>query len=694
MFCHVLQHPRAWERGTHTSPSLCSGIPLVRARGETHRLSLSKFWVLQHSLQNPRNEAKAFHLLFFLMTQILKFILTSLVFFQSFVASEGLNLRLGGSAQDPVNVEKVLTVQHLVATADSKFELAVDIRPAYFVYSEKLALLDEAGEKLEFNSLTKSLPKQDPLFGDVKVFYKELQLQSPVQPKTLVFQSCWDGGVCYPVHEIALDSYPLVKQEAAKNNLASAEILEPINFRSENLSNSSFEPLETFDYGLSDYSAIIQNGEFYIQMLVFFIAGLLLAFTPCSLPILPIISGILIKEGKANNSLKKKIFVTTIYILSLATSFAFLGFLFSLLGTNLQLELQNIYVQSALSLVMILMAFGCFGFVSIKMPNSLENVIHKFEARQKGTYKILLLGFLSAVVAGPCVTPPLVALLAYLAQDGNPLTGSAALFFLGLGMGLPVVLIAVFSLHITAKMQLLSLLIKNGMGFVLLGMAVYFVSPHLDSELENILYACILILLASALQQIHKLEEVQSSNLKRVCALSFERLVLICAFILLVLGLLPLAGLSIFSDRQSLVNSPQSLKLSEIPRPQISKNWSILDQATLTSSSREVRAFLQSSNNPKALYTTADWCISCKELDRKVYRDAEKIKTPSEAIDFGVFDVTDFNDDMKKVLKKYSIIGPPTVIFFDAQGKFLPQATLVGVFTSRDFLTSLSLVTE
>ena len=658
-------------------------------------MSLSKFWVLQHSLQNPRNEAKAFHLLFFLMTQILKFILTSLVFFQSFVASEGLNLRLGGSAQDPVNVEKILSVQQLVATEGSKFELAVNIRPAYFVYSEKLALLDEAGEKLEFDSLTKSLPKQDPLFGDVNVFYEELQLQSQVQPKTLVFQSCWDGGVCYPVHEIALDGLPIISQAVADKNQSSVEIFEPVN-QPVNLSsdNPAVISIDSFDFGLSDYSAIIQDGEFYIQMLVFFIAGLLLAFTPCSLPILPIISGILIKEGKANNSLKKKIFVTTIYILSLATSFAFLGFLFSLLGTNLQLELQNIYVQSALSLVMILMAFGCFGFFSIKMPNSLENVIHKFEARQKGTYKILLLGFLSAVVAGPCVTPPLVALLAYLAQDGNPLTGSAALFFLGLGMGLPVVLIAVFSLHITAKMHLLSLLIKNGMGFVLLGMAVYFVSPHLDSHFLNILYACILILLASSLQQIQKLEEVQFSNLKRVCALSIERLVLICAFFLLVLGVLPLLGFSLVSNKNALINAPQSLNLRESSSAESLEDWSILDQAQITTSSREVKTFLASSTKPKALYTTADWCISCKELDRKVYRDAEKIKTPSEAIDFGVFDVTDFNDDMKKVLKKYSIIGPPTVIFFDAQGKFLPQATLVGVFTSRDFLTSLSLVTE
>ena len=182
--------------------------------------------------------------------------------------------------------------------------------------------------------------------------------------------------------------------------------------------------------------------------------------------------------------------------------------------------------------------------------------------------------------------------------------------------------------------------------------------------------------------------------MKRVCALSIERLVLICAFFLLVLGVLPLLGFSLVSNKNALINAPQSLNLRESSSAESLEDWSILDHAQITTSSREVKTFLASSTKPKALYTTADWCISCKELDRKVYRDAEKIKTPSEAIDFGVFDVTDFNDDMKKVLKKYSIIGPPTVIFFDAQGKFLPQATLVGVFTSRDFLTSLSLVTE
>lgn len=538
-----------------------------------------------------------------------------------------------------------------------KLELAEDI----YLYDDKLEISIIKPEKID---IKKDLDIQKPelyhefivhfngVIVDIPYALLKEKIKSPTYTLLVKFQGCSTAGLCYaPMKkEITLDLESMSKVVNVVEQKSIQEL--------ENLSESDL------------ITASLKNGNIAIVLLTFFGFGLLLSLTPCIFPMIPILSSIIVKaSSKEKLSAKKGFFLSFVYVFSMSLAYTIAGVIAGLFGANLQVALQNPIVLSVFAGVFVLLALSMFGYFKLELPQSLQNKINKTtDGKEKqGVFGIAIMGFLSALIVGPCVAAPLAGALIYIGQTGDALLGGAALFILSFGMGVPLLLIGLGAGKYMPKPGAWMDSISKVFGLIMLAIAIYMLDRVLDPTI--IMYLWSLILIASALylqMYTHIL-----SRLLTTMMLLYGIIVFIGAVTGATNVLKPLDKITLSSTL--IQNSNQELK------------WTYIKDID------ELYKTIEASSKPVMLDFYADWCISCKELENFTFKDPRVIVELNKYTLLKA-DVTENNTDDKNLQNKFNIVGPPGLIFWNQNKKEIKSAKIVGYKNADEFLEILKKV--
>jgi thiol:disulfide interchange protein DsbD len=542
------------------------------------------------------------------------------------------------------------------------FSLNWQIKPGYFLYSDRITLKTASNANVQLGPLRLPSPqtKTDKQDHSNTVYRNELSIPVSVlgnKPgETIIqlgYQGCADDGFCYPP-----------EKKRIKLTIDSQLGLSALSLESE----GNIEKTQD-----NKITKLFDTHNWVMILLTFFGFGLLLSFTPCILPMVPVLSGIIIGHGKQVTT-KKAFFLSLSYVLSMSLTYALVGAVVAMLGSNLQISMQSPWAISVLSLIFILLALSMFGFYEFKLPNAWQSKIVGPDSAHRGGHYLgaALMGCLSTLILSPCVTAPLIGVLTYIAQTGNILLGSVTLFVLSLGMGTPLLLIGTSAGKWLPRSGDWMNTVKAFFGIMLLAVAIYLMSRIIPASVTMGLWASLLIfsgIFAGAFTHSisHKEKFYQGIGI-----------------ILLVYGLLILIGASLGAT-----NPLQPLAASQITSQQ---------QIAIPASSQRTQtlanikqAIAQAKGKPVMLDFYADWCASCKVMEATTLKDAQVQNALSQFVVITV-DVTENTSQNKEIMGYFQIVAPPTYVFFDAESTLLSALTLVGETTPSEFLEALHLV--
>ncbi len=525
-------------------------------------------------------------------------------------------------------------------------ELGKDI----YLYDDKLSVKIK---KPELVDLTKdlNLPKPIPYhefivhFDDLKIEVPFSLLKSKVDAKEYEiefnFQGCSKAGLCYaPMTRTTMVTIPDDVLAKAANTSTNVDLNE-----TDTISNS------------------LKDGNFFVILLTFFGFGLLLSLTPCVFPMIPILSSIIVKAGQNEELTTKKGFLLSlVYVLAMSLAYTIAGVVAGLFGANLQVALQNPYVLTVFAAIFVALAFSMFGYFKLELPQSIQNRINKTtEGKEKqGIFGIAIMGFLSALIVGPCVAPPLAGALVYIGQTGDALLGGAALFVMSLGMGIPLLLIGLGAGKFMPKPGGWMETITKVFGIVMLAIAIWM----LDRVLEPIIvmYLWALLLLGSAIY-LKVYEHI---------------LIKLITLVILIYGVLVFVGA--VSGATNVLNPLEKLTSSRTIA--MAQNELVFKKVKNIA---QLEVAIKNSNKPVMLDFYADWCVACKELEGITFKD-EKVIEKLKGFTLLKADVTANNQDDKDLQKRFDIVGPPGLIFWDENNKEINAAKIVGYKNPKEFL--------
>jgi thiol:disulfide interchange protein DsbD len=391
-------------------------------------------------------------------------------------------------------------------------------------------------------------------------------------------------------------------------------------------------------------SNLLKNASLFKILISFFVFGVLLSLTPCIFPMIPILSGLLVKTAH-----KSSFLVSVVYVLSMSVTYTIAGVLAGIFGANIQALFQNPYVIISFSLVFVILALSMFGFFEIGLPASLQTKLTKKSdeaGRKGGLIGVAIMGFLSALIVGPCVAPPLAGALIYISQTGNALLGGVALFIMSIGMGLPLLIMGLGANKLIPRAGSWMIAVSRVFGVIMLGVAIWFLDRILPTNVISILWGVLAIGVGLYLNPFSKIENYKQTIIKTF------------AFVLLVFG-----SSMIFK----VINPPQVMQNKEM--------WQKVD--TLQNLENIVK------NNKKVLVDfTAKWCVACKEYEETTFKDKQVL---DEFKNYKLIQI-DITNPKDKITKKFEVAGPPTILIFE-DGEL--KQKIVGYRNKDEFLKIL-----
>ena len=590
-----------------------------------------------------------------------------------------------------------------------RLRLTWTIAEGTYLYRDKLALGLEGPAGISIGhfelppaELVKNAVRPDGSLGDVALYRERIDLDLPIQRGdtaattiTLVakFQGCADIGVCYPPRkeriELALPAAAGAAlaavapggepQTAPAARLAKADLTaSPISTAPATPPRTATGPSPQPSAPISEQdriAATLASGNVWAALALFFGFGLLLALTPCVFPMIPILSGIIAGHGPGLST-RKAFWMSLTYVLAMSLTYAVAGLLAGLGGANLQTAFQDPWILSLFALVFVALALSMFGFYDLQLPSSLQTRIAAFSQRQQGGHLIgvAIMGVLSALIVGPCVAPPLAGALIFISQSGDALLGFAALFAMGLGMGAPLLAIGTSAGKLLPRAGAWMEAVKAVFGVALLGVAILLLERLLAPSVAMLLWGALLICSATYMGALHHLPPEASGWRKLwkglgLVTLVYGSLMLVGAAAGGKDTLQPLRGLS-FGLGGGTANAAPHASFKAI------KGVADLE--------RELAA-AQASGRPLLLDFYADWCVSCKEMERYTFSD------PAVAAEMARFvllqaDVTANDEEDQALMQgRFGIPGPPAILFFDPQGQERRDRRLVGFMPAAEF---------
>jgi len=537
------------------------------------------------------------------------------------------------------------------------------IKDGYYLYRDRIhfkvlkPINDEIGEPL-FPLTDKT--KDYPGLGTLKVYTGNIIIPVPIitsHANTIVlqvnYQGCSEQGFCYPpmskIIELNLTGDYMVSTQPLNIDLPI-----PIDV---SVRHPPPLPQESITHLLAQHnlSAII---------LAFLGFGILISLTPCVLPMIPILSAIIVGQGNISHARSFGLSLT--YVLGMAITYALVGALFGAAGQTVQAYLQQPWIIVLFSLIFVLMALSLFGLYKLQLPEKLRGAVARISQHQKhGSYLgVLIMGVLSTLILSPCVTAPLVGVLSYISQTGDALIGAYALFFMGLGMGAPLLVVGISSAKYLPKAGKWMKATQYIMGVVMLAVAIWMLSRILPGQIIMLLWALLALGCSVALGAF-------SSTRHKIS--KFLGLLLFVYAILLFIG--ALSGITNPLRPIELSNQTHHREL------QFTVIENLGDFNTQVARAKQL-------NKPIMLDFYADWCMSCIQMDRYTFTDPAVRAALKNYIVLRA-DMTKNTISNKIIEEKFNVIAPPTILFFDPQGNEIMQSRIIGEKSAKEFLTDL-----
>ncbi len=560
------------------------------------------------------------------------------------------------AAQDLLEPEKAFVFSARVAGPDA-IEVQYQIAKGYYMYRDKFRFILEPASLMAGEvRLPPGKIKKDEFFGETQVYRNEVRIVLPVRGSewpdravlTAVSQGCADVGVCYvPV------------EQKAELRLASAASIGGISLP---LSLSGSARNTGAPKGEDGLIAELFHSEFWLLFASFFGFGLLLSFTPCVLPMVPILSGIIVGQGQKMTRIHGTL-LSLAYVLGMAITYALAGVAAGLSGELLSATLQNPWVLGAFAAVFFFLALSMFGLYELQLPAVFQSRLAGASSRLHGGHftGVFAMGVLSALIVGPCVAAPLAGALLYISQSGDGTLGGAALFAMGLGMGAPLVAVGASAGALLPKAGPWMETIKRFFGVMLLAVAIYLVSPVIPVAVQMLAWAALLIVTAIYLRALDPLPHG---------AREFARFSKGVGVIALITGIVYVIGaLSGSRDVLQPLSGLRSMMGAQTEKGitfQRIGSRAELDAAVAAAAGRTIMFDFY-----------ADWCVSCKEMERYTFTDPA-VQRRLEGMVKLQADVTANTAEHRALLKRFRLFGPPGIVFFDTAGREIPGLRVIG----------------
>ena len=526
------------------------------------------------------------------------------------------------------------------------------IAEGYYLYQEKISVKLNQEESSSFDGPTFSISPEDyndPYFGLMKIFKKPVQAifkasHPPLKAEDVVeiaYQGC-TSGFCYPpeVKEIKVADLPVAQianteKTSEKSTALSAQPKAEQDRLAESLFNSKY------------------------AVFGFFLLGLGLAFTPCVLPMLPLLSAIVIGQNQRPN-MWRAFALSFVYVQGMALTYTLLGLIVAAIGLPFQVALQHPYVMIGLSIIFVLLALSMFGVFTLQLPSSLQTKLSLLSQQQKaGAFGgVFLMGMIAGLVASPCTSAPLSGALLYVAQSGDLFTGAITLYLLALGMGVPLILITLFGNKILPKSGMWMETVKKLFGFVMLALPVFLISRILPDEWTPRLWA----MLGTAFFIWFAFQMPKNGT-----GWVFRILFLVAAMI----SVKPLQAW-VWGESQA-PSAVENKAVSHIEFKQVK-------------SEDELQQALAENNKPLVMLDLyADWCVACKEFEKETFSDPSVQKAFGDMLLLQV-DMTKNSEENRALMTKYKVLGLPTILFFNQNGKEIEGSRVNGFMPPVEFL--------
>ena len=544
--------------------------------------------------------------------------------------------------------------QFSAAKSDNQENVIVNwsIAEGYYLYQEKISVKLNQEEASSFDVPTFSISPEDyndPYFGLMKIFKKPVQAifkasHPPLKAEDVVeiaYQGC-TSGFCYPpeVKEIKVADLPIAQvanteKTSEKSTALSAQPKAEQDRLAESLFNSKY------------------------AVFGFFLLGLGLAFTPCVLPMLPLLSAIVIGQNQRPN-MWRAFALSFVYVQGMALTYTLLGLIVAAIGLPFQVALQHPYVMIGLSIIFVLLALSMFGVFTLQLPSSLQTKLSLLSQQQKaGAFGgVFLMGMIAGLVASPCTSAPLSGALLYVAQSGDLFTGAITLYLLALGMGVPLILITLFGNKILPKSGMWMETVKKLFGFVMLALPVFLISRILPDEWTPRLWA----MLGTAFFIWFAFQMPKNGT-----GWVFRILFLVAAMI----SVKPL----------------QTWVWGETSTPSAVENKAVshVEFKKVKSEAELQQALAENNKSLVMLDLYADWCVACKEFEKETFSDPRVQKTFGDMLLLQV-DMTKNSEENRALMTKYKVLGLPTILFFNQDGKEIEGSRVNGFMPPVEFL--------
>ncbi len=560
---------------------------------------------------------------------------------------------LGQEEEEFLHPDKAFTFRAYANDGEGTITAEWVIAQDYYLYREQFRFeaVDADGVTLGDARFPAGEIHTDEFFGEQEVYYQQVSIEIPVSGNAgetftlrARYQGCADAGLCYP---------PIFK--TAEVDVPGGDAATVSSDANTNLSEQD------------QLAELIRTGNIGWVVLAFIGFGLLLTFTPCVLPMVPILSSIIV--GQENITPKKAFVLSLVYVLAMALTYTIAGVLAGLFGANLQAMFQNPYVLIAFSAVFVLLALSMFGFYELQIPASWQAKLANISNSQKGgtLTGVAVMGFLSALIVGPCVAAPLAGALIVIGQSGDPVRGGLALFALSMGMGIPLILIGTGFGKAVPRAGAWMNAVKGVFGVLLLAVALYLLERILPGDITVALWALLAIVSAVYMGAF------------AAAASGWQKLWKGLGLAVFTWAVALLVGLAsgradLFTPLKGFTGGSAAVAEEHLPFKRIK---------TVDDLEREIEN-AAAMHKPVMLDFYADWCISCKEMERYTFTDPAVRAALSDAVLLQA-DVTANDDADQSLLKRFGLYGPPGIIFFNRGGSELPNMRVIGFKSAEEF---------
>jgi thiol:disulfide interchange protein DsbD len=546
----------------------------------------------------------------------------------------------------------------------------------YYLYRDKINISSALDSQVKLGTLVlpNGTPRQDSLHGNYQAYSGQLIVPVPLLDEKsgqlnleVAYQGCAEDGFCYP---------PITK--LLKINLS--HVTPPKDLTSDLVVKPRVGHKAVPASEQAEIEGIFDDRSVLFIILSFLGLGLLLAFTPCVLPMIPILSGIIVGHGK-HLGMRKTFLLSLAYVLGMAITYAIAGMLVAIVGSSIQTQLQRPWVIVMFSVIFVMLALSLFGLYELQMPNSWQRRITAWSNRQKGGsyFSVFIMGGISSLIVSPCVTPPLIGVLSFIANSGNVWLGGFALLSLGFGMGVPLLLVGLSAGHILPKAGAWMGAIEKIMGVTMLAFAVWILSRIIPGYVTLFLWAALLIMSAVFLGVFSP----AMNDFKRLCRG--------LGLVLLIYGIILMMGAAL--GNSDILHPLQNWKVSSPgPRKVVKENNTTF---VVLKNMDELDAILAAAAAKRKIVLLdfyADWCEYCVRMDKEVFNQ-QTVKNILTDMMVLRADVTKNDDFSQALLKRYNVIAPPTIIFFNRDGIEIADR-LVGGMSAEKLIAEIRKIQE